>query len=241
MMMITANLIHFTFFFLDLSCPSHRAASTGGLIAVLLGKLELTVNEALTVYNDLMPIMFPRSRQSKRTTPRYDAEVLEHAIRDILRRHNINPDTATLDLPPHKCQIALVSKRAQTIDGVEMIFRSYYVSHQVDPTTIPIWKAVRATTATPGFFKPISIDQVEYIDGSIGCNNPALLALDEAENLDNRRVGILYSIGSGVTRYATGVVENAIDMYGFTNEELPKLAASAKKAHNDAYKVSYEH
>lgn len=79
--------------------------------------------------------------------------------------------------------------------------RTYRVAaHQGPDCTIV--EAVRATTATPGMFKPALIKDTHvtapYIGGGLGCNNPAAHALSEIENLfPGRTLSIVLSIGSG--------------------------------------------
>lgn len=46
---------------------------------------------------------------------------------------------------------------------------------------VKIKDAVRATTAAPTYFSPISIDGRLYCDGALVANNPTALAIKEAE------------------------------------------------------------
>jgi len=62
----------------------------------------------------------------------------------------------------------------------------------------PIWEAARATSAAPVYFQPTVIDGTKYMDGGIGANNPALVALLEVRDLHPKVPALLLSIGTGV-------------------------------------------
>lgn len=68
----------------------------------------------------------------------------------------------------------------------------------------------RATTAATGFFKPMTIGDIDFVDGALGCNNPAAEALNEVIQMHNGNsaaVRLLLSIGTGqaeVTRIGRG-------------------------------------
>ena len=69
------------------------------------------------------------------------------------------------------------------------VFRSYS-GEGIQPSQCAIWQAARATSAAPSFFKEMYIDNprpgINYVDGGLGHNNPAEVALEEAEtNLAN--------------------------------------------------------
>lgn len=72
-----------------------------------------------------------------------------------------------------------------------------------------IWEVARATSAAPRFFKRISVGRLgmeeEFIDGALGYNNPAELAIREArdEYTQDQHVACILSIGTG-RRRATG-------------------------------------
>ena len=63
------------------------------------------------------------------------------------------------------------------------LFRTYNIESPND--NIRIWEAARATSAAPTLFKRISIGpkgaEEEFLDGGMGCNNPVLRLIEEAE------------------------------------------------------------
>lgn len=72
-------------------------------------------------------------------------------------------------------------------------------------TKCTIWKAARATSAAPTFFKAMHIDQpspgMDYVDGGLGHNNPSLLAREEAKRIwPASKSCCLISIGTGLQK-----------------------------------------
>ena len=101
-----------------------------------------------------------------------------------------------------QCRTFVVAKMARNINAAPTLFRSYSLDGE-RPTKCKIWEAARATTAASTFFKPISIEEaphlpIMYVDGGMGSNNPAQLALREASSIWGRdgRFSLL-SIGTG--------------------------------------------
>ncbi|KAJ7105270.1 hypothetical protein C8R44DRAFT_745985 [Mycena epipterygia] len=124
-------------------------SGTGGIIALMLGRLRMSVKEAILAYDSLRP-------QSK-----------------IM---NMNA-------------------------GIPVLFRSYDTPDEPANDCL-IWEAARATSVTPGLFKPMTIGlsgiQQQYIDSSIGNNNPTSLVLEEAKQLyPSHPVVLISSIGTG--------------------------------------------
>ena len=68
---------------------------------------------------------------------------------------------------------------------------------------LKIWEAAAATSASPGYFKPLynSRTYQSYMDGGISHNNPAKIAFDECRllwpDLDARHPDILLSLATG--------------------------------------------
>lgn len=65
-----------------------------------------------------------------------------------------------------------------------------------------VWEAVRATSAAPLFFEPVTLEssKTTFIDGGIRANNPIDQISSEAERIwPGREIGCLVSIGTGIT------------------------------------------
>jgi predicted acylesterase/phospholipase RssA len=85
--------------------------------------------------------------------------------------------------------------------AIPRLFRTYHASKNQSYDCM-IWEAARATTAAPTFFKRIVIGGAgsaePFVDGGMGCNNPAAIVLQEAAAaFPGRHVSCLVSIGAG--------------------------------------------
>jgi hypothetical protein len=85
--------------------------------------------------------------------------------------------------------------------GTPRLFRTYSTP-KYETFNCTIWEAARATSAGPNFFKRIVIgdqgSQHPYIGGGMGCNNPIMQVLEEAELIfPSRHVACIISIGTG--------------------------------------------
>lgn len=109
----------------------------------------------------------------------------------------------------------MLSYRKQESTGVETpyVFRSYDNLHRNDDLSKrlldrnpgvadnnEIWKVARATSAAPTYFRPMMIDDDEYLDGGFGANNPCGEICHEVRRMNNSSehcVGIIVSVGTG--------------------------------------------
>lgn len=85
--------------------------------------------------------------------------------------------------------------------GIPTCIRSYPVSANAGPDCT-IVEAVRATTATPGMFKPAIIVEngiaIPYVGGGLECNNPTDIALREVSSVfPDRPIACVMSVGAG--------------------------------------------
>lgn len=92
----------------------------------------------------------------------------------------------------------VVTFRENGVSQAPPLFRSYNNYRWAPPCAI--WEVARATSATPLYFKPITINESKYLDGSIGANNPSKLVLHEVMQVHSESktpIGLLLSIGTG--------------------------------------------
>jgi hypothetical protein len=61
----------------------------------------------------------------------------------------------------------------------------------------PIWRCARATAAAPFLFAPIRFNGYKFLDGGMGANNPAMIALKEVAQMHPHNPAVLVSIGTG--------------------------------------------
>jgi predicted acylesterase/phospholipase RssA len=82
--------------------------STGGLIAIMLGRLRMTVEQCIDAYTSLMPAVFQKSKHrvsmtSGKLQGRFSAIGLEDQVKGILDKLNIDKDELLRD-PTSTCK-----------------------------------------------------------------------------------------------------------------------------------------
>jgi predicted acylesterase/phospholipase RssA len=135
---------------------------------------------------------------------RFDHNVLEGAIKSIIKERLNDEDCRMNAIPKTSnkiCPTFVVSKKAFNLGAPPTIFRTYS-GEEVRPNKCTLWQAARATSAAPSFFMPMFIDTprpgIRYVDGGLGYNNPAHVALDEARRIwPTSKQFCLVSIGTG--------------------------------------------
>jgi len=197
--------------------------STGGLIAIMLGRLKIvrgfkffrvltakSIEECIDQYMKLSEEVFNRDHTVFGVLPtgekgyRFDSAILEQVIQGLMdtKLKDQNASMAETDDSNHKiCRTFVVATSAAVAQGPLILFRSYD-THENNASKCAIWKAARATSAAPSFFDPVFINVPApgawYVDGGLRYNNPAQVALDEARQCWPRikRFSVL-SIGTG--------------------------------------------
>ncbi|MCJ1342317.1 hypothetical protein MMC31_000499, partial [Peltigera leucophlebia] len=197
--------------------------STGGLISIMLGRLRMSIDDCIAEYETLGPRVFAHPRLFHLRSPlfwprdKYDHRSLEKAIRDVINRRSpfVAGGNKNFASDENRCRTIVLSYRKQESTGVETpyVFRSYdNFQRNEDPKkrllhrnpgpadNNEIWKVARATSAAPTYFKPMKIDNDEYLDGGFGANNPCAEIYDEVRRMNNNAehcVGVIVSIGTG--------------------------------------------
>ncbi|KAG9088978.1 hypothetical protein FS749_001709 [Ceratobasidium sp. UAMH 11750] len=191
----------------------------------MLGRLRMSVNQAITAYNRLAQGIFSETKWWWKEG-RYKATNLKKAIMPIVGEYGV-PDPQPSQLTPgvqldrearnadigrnvmmldtradaDNCRVfvcAVMADNATTPDRL----RTYTVLRNPSPNCA-IWEAARATSAAPSFFKPAVITQTgletRYVDGGLRCNNPTKQLIAEAAECfeANRQIACILSIGTG--------------------------------------------
>ncbi|KAJ4038294.1 hypothetical protein NW756_008572 [Fusarium oxysporum] len=87
--------------------------STGGLIAIMLGRLQMDVDECISAYSDLIKVVFnekARVHQSKfsllgQTQARFDSGGLKAAIEKTLKDRGLSPTDSMVDSREPDCKV----------------------------------------------------------------------------------------------------------------------------------------
>ncbi|KAJ7105341.1 FabD lysophospholipase-like protein, partial [Mycena epipterygia] len=198
-------------------------SGTGGIIALMLGRLRMSVKAAISAYDSLRP-------QSKiGFTEEFQASKFEEALRQIFKEERME------DVSPAACKTFVCAMNPVNMNaGMPNLFRSYNTPNE-PASECMIWEAARATSATPGLFKPMEIELQghgqQYIDGSIGNNNPTSLVLEEANQMyPTRPIVLVSSIGSG----HPDVIQISQPLSSSTiAKALKMIAADCEKTHGE--------
>ncbi|KAJ7438600.1 FabD lysophospholipase-like protein [Mycena latifolia] len=165
-------------------------SGTGGIIALMLGRLRMSISASISAYEKLQP------KPKSGSTEQFKASQLEAVLREIFREEKMR------DLSPHACKTVVCAMHESNLNaGIPELFRSYNTPEE-PALNCRIWEAARATSATPGLFKPMQIGRggvrPKYIGGGVWNNNPTSLVVAEAEKMyPSQPVVLVVSIGSG--------------------------------------------
>ncbi|RBA13412.1 pfs [Fusarium proliferatum] len=179
------------------------------MIAIMLGRLRMTVDECIDAYTSLSNKVFEkkshRIKINGQLQGRFDSTALEQAVKQTLADSGHSKDALLKDCSDGACKVLVCATSKETGDTV--CLTSYRpargVAHLYDSTTI--WQACRATSAATTFFDPIAIGpyQEQFVDGALGANNPVYTLWTQAQDVwgDDQlrsRLRCLVSIGTGV-------------------------------------------
>ncbi|EAQ84418.1 hypothetical protein CHGG_08432 [Chaetomium globosum CBS 148.51] len=186
--------------------------STGGIIAVMLGRLHMTIDECIEVYERLGKDVFGRPvggqvgrvLRGMTSSPFYDIADLQQSIRSVLRARGIESDEPFIEREGPGCKVILCATRVET--GKADVLRNYKSGHPTaENYSCRIWEAASATAAAPMYFKSVKFASggERWCDGAIRRNNPideALAELAREPEWRNREIGCILSLGTGLAR-----------------------------------------
>lgn len=176
--------------------PAHyfdyiAGTSTGGLIAIMLGRLHMTVDECLEAYENMADFVFGHPRPLHIRKPpwipvdKYDHRRLERIIKDIVKERSPSGHNSTEFRQPNEnmCRTIVIAWQKLNITNTRIphLFRSYYHPRSTEDDILErnpgsqgnyqIWQVCRATSAAPFYFKTVRLEEddekSEYIDGML--------------------------------------------------------------------------
>ncbi|KAJ5669542.1 acyl transferase/acyl hydrolase/lysophospholipase [Penicillium macrosclerotiorum] len=181
--------------------------STGGLIAVMLGRLRMSIKDCKAAYENLAQRAFTeknfigRVKGTVTVGPQFETQPLEDAIKSI-----IGDEWET------------------------MLFNEVNIGCRV-LETMHIWQACRATSAALTYFKPIKVDGNTYSDGGLLYNNPVQLLHSEASEVFEGRDQLIVSVGTGLEKIMKWQPSLAT-----VAEDLARLATETERTADDFYR-----
>ncbi|KAH7111139.1 phospholipase, patatin family protein [Dendryphion nanum] len=209
--------------------------STGGLIAIMLGRLQMNVDECILEYKNIMKAVFERRASqlpiglmNGLANTRFDSKMLEGAIKEVITRYNASERDLFDDGSTRDCRV-FVCATAKEINGIRLL-KSYRRPDQLGIHST-ICDAALATSAMTGFFDPVFIGPLQFVSGVLGANNPVDEVEGEASNIWCPQTGDLkplvkcfISIGTG--NPGTRAIKDS--MLGFLSETLESIATETE-------------
>ena len=141
----------------DLICGT----GTGGLIAIMLGRLRMSMDDTIKEYLDLAKALYgdkpPLRHRLSQIVERggYDHKILVRKVKDLVHKHNQSDAVTTLADPrgEEACKVFVVAVNQAYTDAPPRLFRNFRDKLSAD--SCEIWQAVRATMAVSRNFRPI--------------------------------------------------------------------------------------
>ncbi|KAJ7830907.1 acyl transferase/acyl hydrolase/lysophospholipase, partial [Mycena olivaceomarginata] len=171
--------------------------STGGLIALMLGRLRMSVKDSIEAYGQLAKEVFSQGSDKKLKTSK-----LEKAIKQIVDTYSAthDPEDKLEDIRDNACKMFVCAMNAANM-SLPVLFRTYNTL-DYPAMNCTIWQAGWATSADPTFFEQIEVGlsgiEEEFVDGGISHNNPTAYLLSEAKVLfPHRQIACIISLGTG--------------------------------------------
>lgn len=182
--------------------------STGGIIAIMLGCLRMTVNECEEAYIRLAKTIFKPKRWKYNAfsrgvdffsaSERYDSSKLESVVKEIIKARTGSEKTPLSNFAENGVGKVFVTT-VQTDDNELLLLRSYETRQELDKHSkqFQLWEALRATSAATTYFKEYRRGNSGYLDGALKSNNPIFQVRQEARDQWPDREAFLISIGTG--------------------------------------------
>ncbi|KAF2152445.1 phospholipase, patatin family protein [Myriangium duriaei CBS 260.36] len=162
--------------------------NTGGLIAIMLGRLQMTVDECIQAYGKLSESVFRKPLHDNyvdldgRIQAKFDSRRLGKEIAEIITSHGVPEDALfASDSEDRRCRTFVCAMDKDTSCMVRL--RDYYLSDELSMVEPTIKEAALATFAATRFFEPVQIARRMFTDATLGANNPVDQVEGEANNI----------------------------------------------------------
>lgn len=226
--------------------------STGGIVAIMLGRLRMSAPDCLSEYRRIAESMFGSPRFASTRSPlfwlqpKYDHHAFESQFESLLRRF----DMTYIDEKSREVLLVSDIKHCKTVvvtwlrdspsgSGKPCLFRSYEPRFNdsnvswLTPTQTPLWKISRALISSPKYFSPIKIRGHEFMGGKKGLHNPSLVVSEEVMKMEDTTndVDICFvSIGSGISGcFSVGGVAASSNTDASVPEDMAQKSARSKR------------
>ncbi|KAG5750116.1 hypothetical protein H9Q70_007238 [Fusarium xylarioides] len=227
--------------------------STGGLLAIMLGRLQMDTQLCIQAYKSLSKEVFSRKfkvpflenfRKASNVAlswPWFDGDKLKEAVCRTVKENLLPSDSAmlrqsgctvedlTLITDMKSATYSFVCAVPKYEEKVKRI-RSYEPLEQqknAPAERFKIWEAARATSAAPMYFPHIEAGGVSYFDGGLESNNPVIEVIEEAkQEFPDDKISTVISVGTGAYQAS----DASAGLAGFMNYMI-NMATSTEKHH----------
>ena len=159
--------------------------STGGIIAIMLGRLRMTLDQCEAAYMRLSSNVFKKSRHSVDPRRIYDyleangkfsPQPLEDTVAEMLREVELADNELLKSHDPDSCRVFVCATRA--LNSTPAVLRSYDTTKHDPYDDAQIVEAVRATSAASTFFPATKLGRHGelFVDGKLWAFTCLLLA-----------------------------------------------------------------
>jgi hypothetical protein len=173
------------------------------LIAIMLGRLEMDVDECIDAYRGIAAAVFGQKVSAipfglrGNLKSRYSKKKLETAIQQVVTQSGRSEKELLNDGEERRCKRCVFGHRwnIQYIsDGISFVcavdsdtktatrLRSYSLSDEAN-IRATICEAALATSAATTFFEPVKIRNRTFVDGGLRVNNPVYQVEGEASSI----------------------------------------------------------
>ncbi|KAH8832456.1 hypothetical protein DL96DRAFT_1522630 [Flagelloscypha sp. PMI_526] len=182
-------------------------SGTGGIAALLVGRLGLSVADAIEVYcGRLAPILFgplPASADDKQAATLDLEATMQKIVKDFGKREDLRLQEPASQV--RSCKTFVLTHTPIHLNpGLPLRLRTYKSQNQ--SPNVMIWQAMRATTSNRNRFSDVEVDdpvgnysnRAFYVGTDYGSGNPIKALLDETGTLfRGQKVASVTSIGAG--------------------------------------------
>jgi calcium-independent phospholipase A2-gamma len=135
----------------------------------------------------------------------YNTKLYEGILQDLCEKHAAQAKMKDFYRSPDTPKIAIVATEVSEDRVSPYVFRSYQMPRKTHTSyngssQHPVWAAIRASTAAPGYFDDFIHDDMVFQDGGILVNNPTQIAIHEAHKIwPDHPLQCVISLGLGRT------------------------------------------
>ena len=227
--------------------------SAGGLIAIMLGRLRMTVEEALAEYKKLCDSV-SISKVHKWLKPYRQADLEARRLGEAIRKafEKMLPEQSSVDEQDKlfrsdsmRCKTVVCSMFVNpSVGSAEpVLFRSYPMPFDIDVRenhitknadsagSYKIWEVARATSAAPIYFRPYSSAEEKYVDPAPFLYNPSWEVYKECTmplEASSRHIDLFLSIGSEATHHIAKMGQRSKLRLDVISKMLQKAATVQK-------------